>query len=303
MAKTREIKGRMKAVGNIRRITRTMQLIATARFQTSQRRATAAKPYAHKIAELVGELARVAAASAGGSLDHPLLRAPTPARNRQLLLVLTSNRGLCGGYNANLLRTANAFLRETAGQQIDLEVVGKKGNAYFRYTKTPVAAFHSHFTDDPAYAEVERLADRYIQTFTDGVYDAVRVVYMAFQSAARQSPAILPLLPLQNPLDAARQSAQTPGSLQPSSETWYDLSPTPAQLLSELLPIAVKTQLLQCFNEAAVGEHIARMVAMKSATDSATKMGRELTRRYNRARQAAITTELSEIIGGSAALE
>lgn len=302
MAKTREIKGRMKAVGNIRRITRTMQLIATARFQTSQRRATAAKPYAHKIAELVGELAQAAAASAGGSLDHPLLRTPTPARNRQLLLVLTSNRGLCGGYNSNLLRTAAAFLRETASQQIDLEVVGKKGNAYFRYTKTPVAAFHSQFTDNPAYAEVERLADRYIQAFTEGVYDAVRVVYMAFQSAARQSPAILPLLPLQNPLDVAKQQAPKLTD-RPVGETLYDLSPTPAHLLSELLPIAVKTQLLQCFNEAAVGEHIARMVAMKSATDSATKMGRELTRRYNRARQAAITTELSEIIGGSAALE
>ncbi len=300
MAKTREIKGRMKAVGNIQRITKTMQMIATAKFQASQRQATEAKPYTQKIAELVQEM--VAAASSGGGddpasgskIDHPLLRTPQPAVNRRLLLVLTSNRGLCGGYNANILRTATAFLREHAHEQIDLEVTGKKGLAYFRFAKTPVAQFYSHLSDSPPYDQIEHLADQVMDRFTQGRYDAVHVTYMEFLSVARQKPTVLELLPLRPPQADAKAG---------STSTVYDYSPDPDQLLGELLPASVRTQLFQCFNEATVSEHIARMVAMKSATDAAGKMKKSLTRQFNRARQTAITTELSEIIGGAAALQ
>ena len=295
--KTREIKNRMKAVANIRRITKTMQMIATAKFQASQRRATEAQAYTRKIAELVGELS-----AAGGAVEHALLKAPAQPVSKRLVLVITSNRGLCGGYNANVLRTAMSKMREHTGQRVDLEVVGKKAMAYFKFAGVHTSSFHSHFTDKPEYDEVERLADRYIKAFTQGEYDAVEVVYMAFHSAGRQSPEALTLLPLQRvPGQEKAGSEETSGS-GASGGAIYDFSPQPDELLNELLPITVKTQLFQCFNEAAVSEHIARMVAMKAATDSAGKMGKDLTRQYNRARQAAITTELSEIIAGSAAL-
>jgi F-type H+-transporting ATPase subunit gamma len=281
----------MKAVANIRRITKTMQMIATARFQAAQRRATQAQPYTRKIAELVGELA----ANVGdGEVTHPLLKAPSPAVKRQLLLVITSNRGLCGAYNANVLRAATAYLRKNTGTQIDVEVVGKKAVSFFRFNKVNVSQFHSQFGDKPEYEDVQRLAESYMQRFSEGQYDSVSVVSMEFQSMAKQAPRVLQILPLRRPDAGNTQKA--------AAQVDYDFSPEPERLLNELLPITVKTQLFQCFNEAAVSEHIARMVAMKSATDAATKMGKNLTRKFNRARQAAITTELSEIIAGAAAL-
>jgi F-type H+-transporting ATPase subunit gamma len=293
MAKTREIKGRMKAVGNIKRITKTMQLIANAQFQAASRRATSAKPYTVKIAELVGELA-TAAASAEGAGDQPLLKKPDPAVGRELVLVLTANRGLCGGYNANILRTAMQFLAAHKDKKIDIEVVGKKGVGFFKFNSTPLHRVHSHFGDKPKFADVEALATEYMALFSEGKYDAIRVIFMSFESMSRQKPAVLQLLPLQKPeTDAGKNGLAVE----------YDFSPEPAKLLAELLPVTVKTRLFQSFNEAVVSEHIARMIAMKAATDAAGKMGKALSRKFNRARQTAITTELTEIIGGTAALE
>ncbi len=302
MAKTREIKRRIKAVGNIKRITKTMQLIATARFQAALRRATAAKPYTQKIAELVAELAGAAAGAAGGALAHPLLKAPETKTNRELVLVLTANRGLCGGYNANILRVATQLLRDSTDKQIDLEVVGKKGVGYFKYANQAVARVHSQFGDKPSYADVEALASEYMKLFQEGKYDAVKIVYMEFMSVARQKPAAVTLLPMQPPTDATSQAAAG-AKTSAASGSQYDFSPEPEKLLATLLPLTVKSRLFQTFNEAIVGEQVARMVAMKSATDAAGKMGKALTRKFNRARQAAITTELTEIISGSAALE
>jgi F-type H+-transporting ATPase subunit gamma len=297
---TREIKGRIKAVGNIERITRTMQLIATAKFQTTQKRATEAKAYTQRITELVAELAGTLAGS--GDVSHPLLSAPKPAAGRQLILVISSNRGLCGGYNANLLRTA---IKEYKGHgPTDLEAVGKKASAYFKFAEVELQAFHSQFTDKPDYAEVERLAESYIQAFTEGKYDSVKVIYTAFVSMSRQEPKVLQLLPLEPPVAAGGAEGESGKSGEPGGgpETVYDFSPDPEELLGELLPITVKTSLFQCFNEAAVSEQLMRMVAMKAATDAAGKMQKSLKRRFNRARQASITTELSEIIAGAAAL-
>ncbi len=292
MAKTREIKGRMKAVGNIKRITKTMQLIANAQFQAASRRATSAKPYTQKIAELVAELAS-AAAAADGAGDQPLLKKPEPAVGRELLLVLTANRGLCGGYNANILRNAVLFLAGNKDKQIDLEVVGKKGVGFFKFNKTQVARIHTQFGDKPKFGDVEALAKEYMALFSEGKYDAVRVIYMSFESMSRQKPVVMQLLPLEKPAEAGKEEAAVE----------YDFSPEPALLLAELLPVTVKTRLFQSFNEAIVSEHIARMIAMKAATDAAGKMGKALSRKFNRARQTAITTELTEIIGGTAALE
>jgi len=298
MAKTREIKRRIKAVGNIKRITKTMQMIATARFQASQKRATAAKPFTQKIAELVGELSAAASAGGDAELSHPLLTAPANATGKRLVLVITSNRGLCGGYNANVLRTANAFVREHGLSNVDVEVVGKKGSAFFKFNNIPVQATYNNLGDQPSFEVVNDLAQQYMDRFIKGQYDSVHVIYMAFESMSRQTPRINQLLPMKNP--ASQQPAAGAG---PKVAAAYEFSPDPRELLAELLPMTIKAALFQAFNEAVVSEQIARMVAMKSATDAANKMGKELTRVYNRARQAAITTELSEIIAGSAALE
>lgn len=291
--KTREIKGRIRAVGNIQRITRTMQMIATARFQSMQKRATSAQIYTRHIAQLVGELADAVAAD--GSFRHPLLSLPEPAVGRKLLLTISSNRGLAGAYNANVLRTARNFLREQQGG-VELEVVGRKAVNYFKFNHIAISEFHSEFGDKPEYDDVDRLAQKYIEAFAAGKYDSVHVAYTAFESMSRQAPKVIQLLPLQNP------AAHAPGKGSAAAATQYDFTPDAQTLLDELLPITVKTRLFQCFNEAVVSEQLARMVGMKSATDAAAKMKKSLQRQFNRARQTAITTELTEIIGGSAAL-
>jgi F-type H+-transporting ATPase subunit gamma len=309
MAGTRDIKGRIKAVGNIERITRTMQLIATAQFQTMQKRATDAQAYTRRIGEVVSELA--ASLGKTGEVSHPLLSAPRKTVGRHLILVISSNRGLCGGYNANLLRTAMKQIKDA--DQAALEVVGKKASGFFRFAHVPVDAFHSHITDKPRYADVERLAESYMQAFTEGKYDSVKVIYTAFVSMSRQEPRVLQLLPLEPPAPAGGTSGGTSGGASGGASggdqakdsgplTVYDFSPEPEELLGELLPITVKTRLFQCFNEATVSEQLSRMVAMKAATDAAGKMQKTLKRKFNRARQASITTELSEIIAGAAAL-
>lgn len=287
MAQLREIKKRIKAVRNIQRITRTMQMIATAKFKSSLDRAQATKPYTRKIGELVAEVAANA-----GEVKHPLFESPTPPVGRELLLVISSDRGLCGAYNSNVLRTAVTHLRGINGQA-DLEVVGRKGAVFFRFTGYPVSVHHTHFGDKPSYADVEALAEAYMKRFEEGQYDAIRIASMQFISAGRQTPVVEQLLPLKPP------SAE--GSAGPSVE--YEFSPDAETLLSELLPITVKTRLFQAFSDAVVSENVARMVAMKAATDNAGKLGKSLKRNFNRARQAQITTELTEIIGGAASLE
>ena len=296
MGKSREIKRRIKAVGNIKRITKTMQMIATARFQAAFRRATAAQPYSRKIVQLVTELASVAG---GSGLENPLLTTPNPKVGRELVLVITSDRGLCGGYNANILRTASNHLKGVDPTPIDLEVVGKKGAAFFKFGKRDISVVHSQFGENPKYDLVEALAQKYMDAFAAGKYDSVSVVYMSFISAARQTPKVVRLLPLDKPAVEPVKGEKAKAD----ANAIYDFSPKPEELLAELLPITVKTTLFQCFNESVVSEQIARMVAMKSATDAAGKMGKALARKYNRARQAAITTELSEIIAGAASLE
>ncbi|MFP4145813.1 MAG: ATP synthase F1 subunit gamma [Phycisphaeraceae bacterium] len=285
----REIKGRIRAVGNIQRITKTMQMISTARFQAMQRRATSAQAYTRKIAELVGELA---AASRGEEVTHPLLAPPEPAAGRRLLLVLSSDRGLAGAYNANVLRRAMRYLGEHGQAGTDVEVVGKKGLGFFRFNEVEVAHHHDEFGDTPEIPLIHELADRYMEAFASGRYDAIDVAYTAFRSMSRQEVDVAQLLPLEPP--SAEQGAE------PSTQ--YDYTPDPATLLTELLPMTVKAKLLQQFNEAVVSEHLARMVAMKAATDAAAKMQKNLQTQFNRARQDAITTELNEIIGGAEAL-
>ncbi|MCL4221964.1 MAG: ATP synthase F1 subunit gamma [Phycisphaerales bacterium] len=293
MGKSREIKKRMKAVGNIRRITRTMQMIATSKFAKAQQTATASKPYTAALADLVSELAARTKES-----SHPLLGGSESRTGREVTLIITSDRGLCGPYNGNIIRTAMRHLRthEPAARG-RIEVVGKKGANVLRFNNFPLAAHHMQFGDKPRYEEVERLARDYIERFTRGEIDAVRVIYMRYISAGQQRPEILQLVPF----DRSRGGAAAVGG-KSHLHALYEFSPSAEELLDTLLPAAVKAVLFQAFNDAIVSEHVARMVAMKSATDNAGKMRKRLQRQYNRARQAQITTELTEIISGAAAL-
>lgn len=296
MAKARAIAQRRKAVNNIKKITRTMQLIATARFQKSLNRAIGTRPYTDKITELVQQVSR-----AGGTVSHPLLDRNVDVKRRALLL-LTSNRGLCGGYNANLIRSATALMDRNRqdGFETDLYVVGKKGAAYFRFLGRAIERTYTELPDAPSLAQVEPIAVGFIGDHQAARYNAVDVVYMKFISTARQQPDELRLLPIE-PLESA--STEPGREEQRAGEIQYDFSPQPAELLAELLPLTVKVRLFQCFSDAAVSENVARMVAMKAATDAANEMTRMLSQQFNRARQSQITMELLDIMGGVEALK
>jgi len=325
MAKARAIVKRRKAVRNIRIASEYVQMIATAKFQKALRRAVGTKPYTLKVREVVGELAATV-----GEVDHPLLRKVTDAdrKRRVALIVITSNRGLAGAYNGSVLRAATAFIRqqEAAGNAIDLYVVGKKGIAYFTFQKRPIKGRMEVHADTPTFLEVERGAAPFVDQFVGGDLDAVYVAYMNFISTGQQKPEVMQLLPLAGVAEAldeiGRQSSEKEAQLaagaldarrsgdpvaaapeQPGvgrlvSQSVYDFSPDPRELFDYLLPLTVKTALFQAFLDAVSSENVARMVAMKSATDNADKMAKSLTMQYNRARQSQITTELAEIMGG-----
>jgi len=288
MANRRVLVKRRKAVRNIRKITRTMQLIATARFQAAFNRAVATRPYTEKLAELVADLSRAA-----GNVDHPLLRTNDEAK-KSALVVLTSDRGLAGGYNANVLRSALGHLdQQPAGLETDVHMVGKKGISYFRFLRRPVAEQTSGIGDKPRFDQVEPIANALIDRFTRGEIASAHVAYMKFLSAGQQRPVVVQLLPLKPEVKEGQEAAKS---------VEYEFSPDPQQLLDELLPATVRIRLFQAFNDAAVSEQVARMVAMKAATDAAQDMIKALTREYNRARQTQITMELLDIVGGANAL-
>jgi F-type H+-transporting ATPase subunit gamma len=296
MAKTREIKKRIKAVGNIRRITKTMQMIATSKFARAQAAAVASKPYTRALFDLVAELAATIT-----DVTHPLLASDRETRpGKPLTLVITSDRGLCGPYNGSVLRLAMNQLKTIPGLRDGLiELVGKKGAGFLKFAGVSVARQHA-FGDKPNYETIQALAGEYIHRFMAGEVSSVRVVYMRYISAGKQTPEVLQLLPFQGQATTpAPDAAKTPDS---STNMIYEFSPDAQGLLDDLLPAAVKALLFQAFNDAVVSEHVARMVAMKSATDNAGKAGKKYTRIFNRARQSQITTELTEIISGAAAL-
>ncbi|MBY0260838.1 MAG: ATP synthase F1 subunit gamma, partial [Phycisphaerales bacterium] len=270
----------------------------------AQKAATATKPFTEGVFELVRQIADNLGGGSGGAgeISHPLISGPAgvdTAAAKKVTLIITSDRGLCGPYNGSILRTAMARFRNDPaakpGAGGEVGIAGRKGASFLKFNNVPTTRQHA-IGDKPEYAAIERLAQGYIERFIAGEISSVHVVYMRFISAGRQKPEVMQLLPLQPPPAAAVAGE----SKQPVQ---YEFSPAGPELLDSLLPMAIKSMLMQAVNDAIVSEHIARMVAMKSATDNAGKMGKRLTRSYNRARQAQITTELTEIISGAAALE
>ncbi len=286
MAKGRELKGRIKSVENTRKITRTMEMVATSKMKRAQDRVQAARPYANSLAEVIAGLYSPELAE-----KFPLLRQPAEVK-RAAVILLTSNRGLAGGFNANLIKEARKLLTvlDRDGVDTQLHVVGKKGLGYFRYIGRAVTTSRTDITDRPSAANAAELVDSLIGEFATSGIDAVYVIYSRFNSALSTPPTserILPVTPPEN------KGARPDYLLYPSAEA----------ILSELLPLYVRNSVYRALVENEAGFQSAQRTAMKNATDNAGDILNVLRRTYNRARQAQITQEIAEIVGGSAALE
>jgi F-type H+-transporting ATPase subunit gamma len=275
-----------------------MELISTARFKSAMDRASAATAYTNRITKLVHDLT-----ATGLEVSHPLLET-RDTTNGATLLVLTANRGFCGGFNGNLQRAGFQRWQEliTAVPNCRLEVSGKRGIGAMKFRGlTPDVTF-THFEDKPTFDEVDVIASRYLDEYTSGQLDRLDVVYTRFESVARQRVVIETLLPL-SALTTDAPSAQ--GHNETSSNGFrpiYEFVPSPESILEEVVPTSFKIKLFKCFLDSAVSEQIARRVAMKSATENADDLIRSLSREYNRSRQGRITSELMDVIGGVEAI-
>ena len=302
MANIRQLDKRRKSVRNIRKITRTMELIATARFKKAMDRAAAATDYTKRITQIVQDLA-----NSGASVSHPLLVAHDTVKAVDIL-VLTANRGLCGGYNGSLVRVA-AQRRSEIQEQADAgqtSVSGKRGISAFRYAGIPIEKTYTQFDDQPSFDAVAKIADELIYRFVSGQVDRVDVAYTQFISSSKQVPVVETLLPFAG-LDVSSSAGTTStGTTSTGQESNvrddYEFLPNASAILEEVVPASFRARLFKCFLDAAVSEQIARMVAMKSATENAGDIIKGLSRTYNRARQSKITQEIMEIIGGVEAL-
>jgi len=294
MAKaSRALRGRMRSVQNTRKITRTMELVSTSKLKRAQDRVVAARPYAAALAEVIAELVTPELAE-----RFPLLRRPpAPARGgptRAAVLLVTSNRGLCGGFNSNLIKEARRRTEELEqqGYQVDLHLVGKKGIGYFKYVGRTAASQRTDIGDKPTVHHAGELVAGLIDSFAAGKLASVDVVYARFNSPLSTPPTTLGVLPVKPP-------ASGRGGVRAD----YILKPGADQILEQLLPLYVRNQVYCGLVETAAAEHGARRTAMKNATDNAGEIYDILRRTYNRQRQAAITQEIAEIVGGAAALE
>jgi F-type H+-transporting ATPase subunit gamma len=283
---------RRRSIRNIRKITRTMELIATARFKKAMDRAAAATSYTKRITAIVAKLA-----AAGLEVSHPLLE-PRDEVNHAILLVLSANRGLCGGYNSSIYRVGNERREELMASipKVMLEVSGKRGIALFKHRRIAADVTYTHFEDKPSFDEVDLLATRYLDSYIAGDLDRLDVVYTKFLTPAKQVAVVETLLPLGS-LEGAKTAAESGATAQ------YEFLPSAASMLEEVVPTSFKIKLFKCFLDSAVSEQIARMVAMKAATENADDLIKSLSRKYNRARQSRITSELLDVIGGVEALK
>jgi len=293
MAKARALDRRRRSVRNIRKITRTMELIATARFKKAMDRSIAARDYTNRLAKILENIAGV-----GAGVAHPLLEVrPT---KRTAVLVLTGNRGLCGGYNSNIVRQSLALLGQWRSEQIDAHVAvsGKRGISALKFRGIPMNERYTTFEDKPDFEAVAPIGRAYLAAYAAGEIDRLDVVYTKFESISRQSAVTEMLLPLKAPEPAGATSS----TVRLASEE-YDFYPSAESILEEILPASFLSRLFKCFLDAAVSEQVARMVAMKSASENAGGLIKDLSRRYNRARQSQITGEIMEILGGVEALK
>lgn len=287
MAKARELKRRIRSVEKTRQITKTMEMVATSKLKRAQDRVVAARPYAAALADVIADLFHPEL-----SQQFPLLRPVTQPR-RVALVVITSNRGLCGGFNANLIRLARQRLAELTGQgvEVELHAIGRKGIGYFRYVGQAMASQRQDIGDRPTPAHAAEVVEPLMARFERGELGAVEVVFAKFNSPVSTPPTSLRILPIEAPAGAKRRAAN------------YILRPSADEIVGAILPLYVHNQMYRALVETAAAEQGARRTAMKNATDSAGDMIDWLRRTHNRARQAQITQEIAEIVGGSEALK
>jgi F-type H+-transporting ATPase subunit gamma len=295
-AELRILRQRVRTVQSIRKTTRAFELIATSRIGRARARVQAAKPYSDEITRVLAALG-----AAASSLDHPLL---TPKENptRAGVLVVTSDRGMAGAYNSNVLREAEelqALLREE-GKSVQLYVMGRKGLGFYRFRQREITGAWTGFSEQPSYADVVEAADMMVNNFMAGIdpeaspeagIDELHIVYTEFRSMLTQAPVARRIAPLE--VEYTDTPAQLPD---------YEFEPDAETLLGALLPKYVKTRLFAALLDSAASESAARQRAMKAATDNANELIRTYTQQMNQARQAQITQEISEIVGGADAL-
>jgi F-type H+-transporting ATPase subunit gamma len=290
----RQIRSRIRVAKNIQQITKAMKMVAAARLKRSQDRVGAARPYAQKIRDVIGSLSR-----AGASTNHPLLVQRDPVRIG--VLAITADRGLCGSYATNVIRRANELLRSYDPANVRMLVVGRKGHAFFRRRPYPVVGEYGINMTGVTFAEAQEIATRARELFASGEIDVLYLVYTRFLSALTQRPDAIQLLPVVTEEEAALAAAGKEGEI--GGEEEYLFEPNAEAILNRLLPRYVDTLIYQALLEGVASEHGARMTAMSSATDNAGKMISSLTLSLNRARQANITKEIAEIVGGAEALK
>ncbi|MCO4744281.1 MAG: ATP synthase F1 subunit gamma [Proteobacteria bacterium] len=286
MPNLKEIKRRIDSVKNTKKITSAMKLVAGAKLRRATEAATSARPYQDRLSSV---LARVGALAEGS--EEPLLQSREEV-SRVLIVVLTTDRGLCGGFNNNMLRKSLYWLEEKdeAGVEVEIRTFGKKGRGFYQSAKKPVAESTVDIGKTPREELVRPLSHMMVSGFISGEYDEVYVVYNEFVNAITQVPTFKRVLPIA--MDTAEEAAGGD----------FDFEPGPDAVLTALLPLYLRTVVLQAFLETDAGEHAARMTAMDNATSNANDLMNDLTLIYNRARQAAITTEITEIVSGAEAL-
>ena len=295
MAKARALDRRRRSVRNIRKITRTMELIATARFKKAMDRSVAARDYTTRLTKVLENIA-----GDGAGIVHPLLDVrPT---KKAAVLILSGNRGLCGGYNSNAVRQGLAILGQWRSEHVESHVTvsGKRGISSLKFRGIEMADRYTTFDDKPSFEAVAPIGRAYLAAYASGAIDRLDVVYTRFDSIARQTTMTEMLLPLKPP-EACVGSGTIPRARLASQE--YEFYPSAESILEEILPASFLSRLFKCFLDAAVSEQVARMVAMKAASENAGSLIKNLSRRYNRARQSQITGEIMEILGGVEALK
>jgi F-type H+-transporting ATPase subunit gamma len=285
MASLKIIRKRITSVKSTQKITKAMKMVSAAKLRRAQEAATAARPYAEKLTALLHNVAaRV------GESTHPLLQTRAEERSIHALLV-TADRGLCGGYNANLIRKAEALLQERGREHVRMTIVGRRGFDYFKKRNVNIADKHINLFGGPGVALARSLAEQLGREFAEGTTDGVYLIYSSFRSALVQVPTVEQLLPIK------AEAAHGTDTID------YLYEPNAAQLLDRLLRQYITVLIHRAFLEATASEHGARMTAMDSATSNASEMIDRLTLAMNRARQATITKELMEIVGGAEALK
>lgn len=275
-----------------------MELIATARFKKAMDRSVAARDYTTQLVKILANIS-----AAGADVIHPLLEIrPT---KRTAVLVLSGNRGLCGGYNSNIVRQSVAMIGQWKSEQVDTDVAvsGKRGISALKFRGIDMDQKFTSFEDKPAFDAVMPIGRAYLDAYTAGTIDRLDVVYTRFHSIARQEAVTEMLLPLKAPEKTGQVAAGTASQAATLASQEYDFYPSAGSILEEILPASFLSRLFKCFLDAAVSEQVARMVAMKAASENAAGLIKNLSRRYNRARQSQITGEIMEILGGVEALK